>query len=470
MNKNIKLGYTKSKAYGLCGVILTAALMMVMAPRAYADEATTTTPATETVATVETPAETPATTEATTTTEAATAETPATATTETPATTEATTAEQGSLETPTISTGATEITKEGDTITVKNPDVDMHFTKSADGNGTGKYVNFKVEYKDIKFPDSLAINQGDKVVFHMPEEVSFRTNFDFDVMNHDNQVVGHAQTDMEKGTVTTTFNDVFTKNPLNKQMSMIFDAKWTEAVTSGKEATPNFDGTVKKVLVDPEPELDPTTEKFSKWGSQAPEDPQIMRWTFRLNLAKQTLENLIIKDRWSADQEFVEGSLEPFFVDDVKTWSNYTSAKEYLDSFHLQNGGFDLKMKKFDRILYVNYRTKLTTPVKESNDPVNAVWVTDGAGNPLANNYRAHVALAGGKGRASSENIPTPEPEPKPEPKPEPTPAPQKETVHVVEAGERELPHTGTAASLALTALGALGLAGAVYMKRRTND
>lgn len=110
MNKNIKLGYTKSKAYGLCGVILTAALMMVMAPRAYADEATTATPATETVATTETPAptaetttETPATTEATT--EATTAETPAT--------TEATPAEQGSNETPTISTGATEITKEG---------------------------------------------------------------------------------------------------------------------------------------------------------------------------------------------------------------------------------------------------------------------------------------------------------------------------------------------------------------------
>ena len=226
MNKNIKLGYTKSKAYGLCGVILTAALMMVMAPRAYADEATTATPTTETVATAETPAETPATTEATTAETPATTEATTEATTaETPATTEATPAEQGSNETPTISTGATEITKEGDTITVKNPDVDMHFTKSADGNGTGKYVNFKVEYKDIKFPDSMAINQGDKVVFHMPEEVSFRTNFDFDVMNHDNQVVGHAQTDMEKGTVTTTFNDVFTKNPLNKQMSMIFDAK-----------------------------------------------------------------------------------------------------------------------------------------------------------------------------------------------------------------------------------------------------
>ena len=87
MNKNIKLGYTKSKVYGLCGVILTAALMMIMAPRAYADEATTATPATETVTTTETPAptaetttETPATTEATTA--------------ETPATTEATTTEK----------------------------------------------------------------------------------------------------------------------------------------------------------------------------------------------------------------------------------------------------------------------------------------------------------------------------------------------------------------------------------------
>ena len=79
--------------------------MMVMAPHAYADEATTATPTTETVATAETPAETPATTEATTAeTPATTAKTPATTeatTTETPATTEATTAEQGSLETPT---------------------------------------------------------------------------------------------------------------------------------------------------------------------------------------------------------------------------------------------------------------------------------------------------------------------------------------------------------------------------------
>jgi len=303
---------------------------------------------------------------------------------------------------------ATEVTKLGDQITVKNPDVDMHFTKGATGNGTGKYVNFKVEYKNIDFPDSMTINEGDQVVLHMPKEVSFRTDFDFDVKNPEDQTIGHAQASIEKGTVTTTFNDYFTKHPLNKQMAMTFDAVWTEAVTSGEETTLNFDGTTKKIMVDPEPELDPTTEKFSKWGSQAENDPQVLRWTFRLNLSKQKLKNLIIKDRWTDNQEYVEGSLEPFFVDDAKTWTNYTSAKDYLDSFHVLNGGFDLKMKTFDRILYVNYRTRLKTPVKESNDPLNVVWARDGEGDALADNYNAHIALVGGKGRASGENKPEP--------------------------------------------------------------
>jgi len=400
MTKNIKLGFTKSKAYGLCGIILSTALFLLMAGTVSADEVTAPQPATETVAT---------------------------ATTE-PAATETTTAAK-TEETPTVEKSATEVTKDGTTISVKNPEVDMHFTKGETGNGTGKYVNFKVEYKDIKFPDSMAINEGDQVVFTMPKEVSFRTNFDFDVKNPANETIGHAQTSIEKGTVTTTFNNYFTEHPLNKEMAMSFDAKWTEAVTSGEVTKPNFDGTVKEVKVDPEAELDPGTEKFSKWGSQAEEDAQVLRWTFRLNLSKQKLENLIVKDRWSSNQEYVDGSMEAFFVDDVKNWTNYTSAKEYLSMFHVLNGGFDLKMKTFNRILYVNYRTRLKTPVKESTDPINAVWATNGSEDPLANNYRARIALVGGKGQASgeAEEIPTPEPE-KPNTPTEPKEETPKET------------------------------------------
>lgn len=295
-------------------------------------------------------------------------------------------------------------------------------------------MNFKVEYKNVKIPDNVAVNEGDEIVFNMPKEVSFRTDFDFDVKNNLNETVGHAQASVEKGTVTTTFNDYFSKHPLNKEIAMIFDAKWTEAVTSGEITHPNFDGTVKEVHVDPEPELDPGKEKFSKWGSQDSSDAQVLNWTVRFNLAKDKLENIILQDRWSANQEYVSNSLELRTVEDVKTWTGDVSAQEYLDSFHVLNNGFDLKIKTLQKLMYINYKTRLKSSVKESIDPINAVWLTANNDNKLADNYRATISLVGGKGKAvgEAEDIPTPTPEPlKPTPetdgeKPKETPKEEK--------------------------------------------
>ena len=164
MTKNIKLGLKKSKAYGLCGFILSAAMFTMFATPVYAEETTTVSqPVTEQVQ--------PSVTEANTTEAVVTNPT-----------TETTPAEKS----------ATEVSKEGKVITVKNPDVDLHFTKGEIGNGTGKYVNFKVEYKNVKIPDNVSVNEGDEIVFNMPKEVSFRTDFDFDVKNNLNETVGHA--------------------------------------------------------------------------------------------------------------------------------------------------------------------------------------------------------------------------------------------------------------------------------------
>lgn len=415
MTKNIKLGLKKSKAYGLCGFILSAAMFTMFATPAYAEETTTVSqPVTEQVQSSVTEANT---TEAVVTN-------PTTATTP---------AEKS----------ATEVSKEGKVITVKNPDVDLHFTKGETGNGTGKYVNFKVEYKNVKIPDSVAVNEGDEIVFNMPKEVSFRTDFDFDVKNNLNETVGHAQASVEKGTVTTTFNDYFSKHPLNKEISMIFDAKWTEAVTSGEITHPNFDGTVKEVHVDPEPELDPGKEKFSKWGSQDSSDAQVLNWTLRFNLAKDKLENIILQDRWSANQEYVPNSLELRTVEDVKTWTGDVSAQEYLDSFHVLNNGFDLKIKTLQKLMYINYKTHLKSSVKESTDPINAVWLAANNDNKLADNYRATISLVGGKGKAvgEAEDIPTPTPEPlKPTPTPETDGEKPKETPKEEEKPKNEIP------------------------------
>lgn len=413
MTKNIKLGLKKSKAYGLCGFILSAAMFTMFATPAYAEETTTVSqPVTEQVQ--------PSVTEANTTEAVVTN-----------STTETTLAEKS----------ATEVSKEGKVITVKNPDVDLHFTKGETGNGTGKYVNFKVEYKNVKIPDNVAVNEGDEIVFNMPKEVSFRTDFDFDVKNNLNETVGHAQASVEKGTVTTTFNDYFSKHPLNKEIAMIFDAKWTEAVTSGEITHPNFDGTVKEVHVDPEPELDPGKEKFSKWGSQDSSNAQVLNWTVRFNLAKDKLENIILQDRWSANQEYVSNSLELRTVEDVKTWTGDVSAQEYLDSFHVLNNGFDLKIKTLQKLMYINYKTRLKSSVKESIDPINAVWLTANNDNKLADNYRATISLVGGKGKAvgEAEDIPTPTPEPL-KPTPETDGEKPKETPKEEEKPKNEIP------------------------------
>ena len=413
MTKNIKLGLKKSKAYGLCGFILSAAMFTMFATPAYAEETTTVSqPVTEQVQ--------PSVTEANTTEAVVTN-----------STTETTLAEKS----------ATEVSKEGKVITVKNPDVDLHFTKGETGNGTGKYVNFKVEYKNVKIPDNVAVNEGDEIVFNMPKEVSFRTDFDFDVKNNLNETVGHAQASVEKGTVTTTFNDYFSKHPLNKEIAMIFDAKWTEAVTSGEITHPNFDGTVKEVHVDPEPELDPGKEKFSKWRSQDSSDAQVLNWTVRFNLAKDKLENIILQDRWSANQEYVSNSLELRTVEDVKTWTGDVSAQEYLDSFHVLNNGFDLKIKTLQKLMYINYKTRLKSSVKESTDPINAVWLTANNDNKLADNYRAAISLVGGKGKAVGEaaDIPTPKPS-KPTPTPETDGEKPKETPKEEEKPKNEIP------------------------------
>lgn len=403
MTKNIKLGLKKSKAYGLCGFILSAAMFTMFATPAYAEETTTVSqPVTEQVQ--------PSVTEANTTEAVITNPT---------------------TETRPAEKSAPEVSKEGKVITVKNPDVDLHFTKGETGNGTGKYVNFKVEYKNVKIPDNVSVNEGDEIVFNMPKEVSFRTDFDFDVKNNLNETVGHAQASVEKGTVTTTFNDYFSKHPLNKEIAMIYDAKWTEAVTSGEITHPNFDGTVKEVHVDPEPELDPGKEKFSKWGSQDSSDAQVLNWTLRFNLAKDKLENIILQDRWSANQEYVPNSLELRTVEDVKTWTGDVSAQEYLDSFHVLNNGFDLKIKTLQKLMYINYKTRLKSSVKESTDPINAVWLTANNDNKLADNYRATISLVGGKGKAvgEAEDISTPTPEPlKPTPKTETDGEKPKET------------------------------------------
>lgn len=391
-----KPGFTKSKAFGLCGTLALATALLIGAGSVSADETAQPVADTQpevanvytadnagnvTVTPSEPAAETPKVLAPAPVESQPIAETPAT---------------QPVVETP---AAPTSVVKEGDTITVNNPEVEVTFP-----NGTGKYSPFEVEYKDINFPDDMAINEGDKVVTELPKEIGLQTSFDFDVYNNEN-IVGKANADAQARTITTTFNNYFTEHPLNKKMSLKFDAKWLDIVEPGKPVTVNFDGTVKTFTIAEEGPL-PTNELLSKWGSQNKDNPQIINWTLRLNTARQVLNYAKLQDTWSDNQEFVDGSQNIYFVENPVKWTGIDySAKDYLESWNVRADGFDAKFKEFNRIMYIDYQTRLKSAVKDSTNPTNKATLVAVDAGAIST---SKVQLVGGRGDASGENKPEP--------------------------------------------------------------
>ena len=391
-----KPSFTKSKAYGLCGTLALATALLIGAGSVSADEAAAPvaeTPAVANVYTADnagnvtvTPSETVVPTETSVpTTEVAT---PAPATT--------TEAAQPVAETP---AAPTSVVKDGDTITVNNPEVEVTFP-----NGTGKYSPFEVEYKDIYIPEDIQVNEGDKVTFDLPEEAKFQTSYEFDVHNPEKAVVGKATADAITNKVTTVFNDYFTTHPLNKQMSLKLDAQWTDKVESGKPVNVNFNGTVVSATIGKEQVIG-KDELLAKWGSQDKDDPTVINWTARVNYAKRVLNYVTIIDEMSENQKLVDNYFEIKNIESVDPWIDKGSAMDLVKSISKSDRGFTIKMDRLDHMIYINYKTKLVNAVKDSVNPTNKIELkaeTDGA-----TSY-SYVQLVGGKGDASGENKPEP--------------------------------------------------------------
>ena len=291
----------------------------------------------------------------------------------------------------------TEITKEGTEITVKNPEVVIDQSK-----GEGKYQEFTVEYKNIKFADDMPINAGDKVTMTFPEELNFQTKYEFDVKNPEDAVVGKASTNPEDRTVTTVFNDYFTNHPLNKQMSLKLDAKWTDKVESGKPVSVNFNGTVVTANIGKEQVIG-KDELIAKWGSQDKDDPSVINWTARINYAKCVLNYVTIIDEMSENQKLVDNYFEIKSIESLDPWIDKGDAMDLVKSISKSDHGFTIKMDRLDHMLYINYKTKLVNAVKDSVNPTNKIELK--AENDGSTSY-SYVQLVGGKGDASGENKP----------------------------------------------------------------
>ncbi|PKZ95846.1 hypothetical protein CYK22_01370 [Streptococcus salivarius] len=399
-----KPSYVKTKAFGLCGTLAIATALLIGAGSVSADETTQpvadTQPAVSNVYTADnagnvtvTPSETVA----------PVAETPvftppAPVESQPIAETPATTAEvaQPVAENP---AAPTTVTKTDTTINVENPNVEVTFP-----NGNGKYSPFEVEYKDIKIPDDVPVNEGDKVTFDLPEEVKFQTSYEFDVHNPEKAVVGKATADATSNKVTTVFNDYFKTHPLNKSMSLKLDASWTDKVVAGKPVNINFNGTVVTANVGSEQVIG-KDELIAKWGFQDKEDPTVINWTARVNYAKRVLNYVSIIDTMSDNQKLVDDYFEIKNIESLDPWVDKGSAMDLVKSISKSEHGFEIKMDRLDHMIYLYYKTKLVNAVKDSTNPTNKIELK--AENDGSVAYQK-IQLVGGKGDASGENKPEP--------------------------------------------------------------
>ena len=401
-----KPGFTKSKAFGLCGTLALATALLIGAGQVSADETTQpvadTQPAVSNVYTADNAGNvtvTPSESAPVVATETPVAPVVESAPVTEPVAETAPVAQPMAETTTPVETPNTVVTKEGTDIHVENPNVAID-----QSNGDGKYSGFTVEYKDVKFANDMPINEGDKVTFDLPKEITFQTNYSFDVTNPDNAVVGKASTDVASQTVTAVFNNYFASHPLNKQMSLKLDAKWTDAVESGKPVTVNFNGTVVTANIGKEQEIG-SDELISKWGSQDKDDPTVIDWTIRVNYARRVLNYVTLIDTMSDNQKLVDDYFVMNYVDSVEPWTDKGSAMELIKSMAKSDHGFEVKMDRLDRMVYIWYKTKLTNAVKDSTNPTNKVELkaeNDGA----ISKSTAH--LVGGRGDASGENKPEP--------------------------------------------------------------
>ena len=277
-------------------------------------------------------------------------------------------------------------------IKVDKPEVKV--TTSGD-----RFSPVNVEYK-TKFSDDLKINNGDKVIFNLPQELNLQTSYNFDVKGTERNVVGKATASVENNNVTTVFNDYFTNKPLNKSMQLSLMTVWNKEKVTGNETTTydlNFNGTIVTTKVDKDGVPDPQ-EIVTKWGAQ---NGDTINWAGRVNYKKANLTNVTITDKWDSNQEYIPGSLKARILSSIDPWTKIGEvAKENID---FNANGFTIKLPALNEIISLEYSTKVKDLTK---NPTNNLRVQ--ADNNVDWDKDVEVQIAKGDGSVEGENKPEP--------------------------------------------------------------
>ena len=102
-----------------------------------------------------------------------------------------------------------------------------------------------------------------------------------------------------------------------------------------------------------------------------------------------------IIDEMSGKSKLVDDYFEIKNIESVDPWIDKGSAMDLVKSISKSDHGFEIKMDRLDHMIYLNYKTKLTSAVKDSVNPTNKVELKAEDSSAVSYSY---VQLVGGLG------------------------------------------------------------------------
>ena len=146
------------------------------------------------------------------------------------------------------------------------------------------------------FPDDVVLQNGDYMVYQVPNEFKIEQDSTTDLSAADGTVIAKLTTNKatNTATVTVTNQDYFAKMPEGKKITALFTVVWADSVVKDKPYNITFPGAGNYTLTRIVPDDDPTG--FTKWGVQDSSDPNYVNWRIRINRYARQLTNVNIAD------------------------------------------------------------------------------------------------------------------------------------------------------------------------------
>ncbi|MGT2907944.1 collagen binding domain-containing protein [Streptococcus dentiloxodontae] len=164
----------------------------------------------------------------------------------------------------------------------------------------------------VSFDDSVSIAEGDTLTLTLPNELAFVSGQTFDVADSDvydkaGVKIGTATIDRSSKTLTVTFTDQFTKEPLNKTLELtVLLHIDSSVVTESGPVTTTYQGTQYSLNYNASNagEIDSYTFKYGYQNESG-----YIEWFMVVNGAQDPITNMVISDTIGEGQEMVTNSL-----------------------------------------------------------------------------------------------------------------------------------------------------------------